>query len=85
MRVKTASQLMNYVEVLQKWGKSNQKIRQFHYCLWDRELMRKQIDPTKAQYGFHTRDIATGGIAGEIRENTHQVNLSVFCETLGIQ
>ena len=44
--------MMNSVEICQKRGKSNQKIRDFHYCLWARELMRKEIGSTKAQYGF---------------------------------
>ena len=62
-----ASQLMNSVEMRQKRKKSNRKIRYFHYWLWAGELMRKKIDPTKAQYGFSEsvlaiiRDIAPGG------------------------
>ena len=43
---------MNSVEICQKRGKSNQKIQYFHYCLWPQEVMRKEISPTKAQYGF---------------------------------
>ena len=78
---------MNFVEILQKQGKSNQKIQFFHYCLWAQELMRKEIDPTKAQYGFpkslhaFIRDISPGDIDGEIKENAYEVNLLIFCET----
>ena len=91
MKVKTASELMNSVEMHQKQGKSSQKICYFHYCLLAQELIRKQIGPTKAQYGFpelvlaFIRDIAPGDIVGEIRENIYNVSLSVFCKMLGIQ
>ena len=78
---------MNSVEICQKQGKSNQKIQYSHYCVWAQELMRKEIDPTKAQYGFpksvHAiiRDISPGGIVGEIKESAYEVNLLIFCET----
>ena len=70
---------MNSVEIRQKWGKSNQKICYFHYCLWARELMRKEIGPTKAQYGFSksvlafNSDISPGDIVGEIKEVNKEV------------
>ena len=78
---------MNSVEICQKRGKSNQKIWYFHYFLWAWELMRKEIGPTKTQYGFpksvlvFIRDISPGHIVGEIKENAYEVNLSIFCET----
>ena len=49
--------------------------------------MRKEIGPTKTQYGFpksvlvFIRDISPGHIVGEIKENAYEVNLSIFCET----
>ena len=66
---------MNSVEIRQKRGKSNQKIRYFYYCLWVGELMRKEIGPTKVQYCFpksvlaFIRDISPGDIVREIKEN----------------
>ena len=54
---------------------SNRKIWYFHYCLCARVLMRKEIGPTKPQYGFSesalvfVRDIAPGDIVGETRKN----------------
>ena len=72
---------------MSKTRKIKPEIQYFHYCLWAQELMRKEIDPTKAQYGFpksvHAiiRDISPGGIVGEIKENAYEVNLLIFCET----
>ena len=59
----------------------------FHYCLWARKVMRKEIDPTKAQYGFpksvlaFVRDISPADIVRKIKENAYEVNLLIFCET----
>ena len=82
---------MNSGKMFQKWGKSNWKIWYFHFHSWAQELMRKEISPTKAQYGLSElvlafiRDIGPGDIVGEIREITYKVNLLVFCEKLGIR
>ena len=89
---------MNFGKMFQKWGKSNWKIWYFHWKIWyfhfhswAQELMRKEISPTKAQYGLSElvlafiRDIGPGDIVGEIREITYKVNLLVFCEKLGIR
>ena len=49
--------------------------------------MRKEIDPTKAQYGFpksvlaFVRDISPADIVRKIKENAYEVNLLIFRET----
>ena len=74
----------------QKRGKLNKKIRWYHYCLWARALLRKQIGPEDAQYTFpqsvldYIRHLAPGDIVGQIRKEAFPVTMDVFCEALGV-
>ena len=76
---------MNSVEMRQKRGKSNQKIRHFHYFLWVQELLRKEISPTNAQYGFPESALAFIRDIVPDMDCLYKVNLLVFCEIFGIQ
>ena len=85
-----AENLKQSVVTRQKRGKNNKRIRYLHYCIWARELLRKEIGPEHPQYGYpqavleFIRDIAPGDVVGEIKEDAFVVPMDIFCETLDV-
>ena len=72
----------------QQRGKKNKQIRYYFYCVWARGLLKKEIGPENAHYGYPTyvldyiRDIAPGDIVGELKEDAFHVTLETFCSAL---
>ena len=68
----------------------NKQIRYFHYCLWARELLKAEVGPENAHFSYpasvlaYIRLVAPGNVVGEIKDDTFDVTMDVFCKSLGL-
>ena len=70
--------------------KNARAIRYFHYCVWARECLKRDIGSENTEYGYpesvlsFIRRIAPEDIVGEIRDRAFQVTLEIFCRVMNI-